>query len=147
MIDRDRVLGAWNLDEVPTPAYIIHETLLRDNLATISRVRREAGVEIIVALKANATWPIFGLLAEHSDGATASSLAEARLVEECMGCKAHTYATDTAANRGLTVVVSTERLGVGEHGFEELNAVGIKLRDALLAAEVMYLDDEEKKTP
>lgn len=92
MIERDRVLGAWNLDEVPTPAYIIHETLLRDNLATISRVRREAGVEIIVALKANATWPIFGLLAEHSDGATASSLAEARLVEECMGCKAHTYA-------------------------------------------------------
>lgn len=92
MIERDRVLGAWNLDEVPTPAYIIHETLLRDNLATISRVRREAGVEIIVALKANATWPIFGLLAEHSDGATASSLAEARLVEECMWCKAHTYA-------------------------------------------------------
>ena len=31
----------------------------------------------------------------------------------------------------------------GQHGFQELNAVGEKLRDALLTAEEMYLDDTE----
>ena len=92
MIDKDAVLGAWEVANLPTPSYIIHETLLDANLATIDKVRREAGVEIIVALKANATWHIFDKLAAHSDGATASSLAEARLVVEKMGCKAHTYA-------------------------------------------------------
>ena len=92
MITKDVMLGAWDLSKAPTPAYIIHEGMLRENLATIDRVRREAGVEIIVALKANATWHIFKHLAEHSDGATASSLAEARLVQEYMGTKAHTYA-------------------------------------------------------
>lgn len=92
MIAKDNMLAAWELSDAPTPAYIIHEGMLRLNLATIDRVRREAGVEIIVALKANATWHIFGHLAEHSDGATASSLSEARLVVEHMGKKAHTYA-------------------------------------------------------
>ena len=82
----------WDLNEAPTPAYIIHEEMLRLNLATIDKVRREAGVEIIVALKANATWHLFPTLSEHSDGATASSLSEARLVVEHMGVKAHTYA-------------------------------------------------------
>ena len=31
----------------------------------------------------------------------------------------------------------------GQHGFQELNAVGEKLRDALSTAEEMYLDDTE----
>ena len=92
MITKDNMLRVWDLNRVPTPAYIIHEGMLRENLATIDRVRSEAGVEIIVALKANATWHIFKELAAHSDGATASSLSEARLVGEYMGVKTHIYA-------------------------------------------------------
>lgn len=92
MIVKDAMLGAWNLSQVPTPAFVIHEDMLRLNLATIDRVREQAGVRIIVALKANATWGIFPLLKSHSDGATASSLSEARLVGEYMGIKCHTYA-------------------------------------------------------
>ena len=89
---KDDMHRVWDLNKPPTPAYIIHEDMLRLNLATIDKVRREAGVEIIVALKANATWHLFPMLREHSDGATASSLSEARLVVEHMGVKAHTYA-------------------------------------------------------
>lgn len=89
---RDTVLRAWNLASLPSPAYVLHTGLLADNLRVIDRVRREAGVEIIVALKACAFWPAFPLLAGHTDGATASSLAEARLVREEMGCRAHVYA-------------------------------------------------------
>lgn len=77
---------------VPSPCYVLEEAELLKNMAVIDRVRREAGVEIIVALKASAMWSIFPILREHSDGATASSLAEARLVYEEYGHRAHTYA-------------------------------------------------------
>lgn len=77
---------------VPSPCYLLDEELLARNLATIDRVRAESGAEIIVALKACAMWRIFPDLARHSDGATASSAAEARLVFEEFGRPAHTYA-------------------------------------------------------
>jgi carboxynorspermidine decarboxylase len=82
----------------------LDEAALRRNLAVIDRVRAESGAEVIVALKACAMWSVFPELARHSDGATASSYAEARLVfeeygvsgNECgqgrRGSLAHTYA-------------------------------------------------------
>ena len=76
----------------PCPAYVLDEELLERNRELIDRVRRESGAEIIVALKACAMWSIFPTLAAHSDGATASSAAEARLVYEEFGSPAHVYA-------------------------------------------------------
>ena len=70
---------------VPSPCFLLDERLLARNLSVVDRVRRESGAEVIVALKACAMWSIFPLLARHSDGATASSAAEARLVREEFG--------------------------------------------------------------
>ena len=81
-----------DFSKISSPCYLLDEELLEKNMATIDRVRQEAGVEIIVALKACAMWSIFPTLALHSDGATASSAAEARLVFEEYGEPAHTYA-------------------------------------------------------
>ncbi|MDR2883155.1 MAG: carboxynorspermidine decarboxylase [Alistipes sp.] len=78
--------------KIPSPCFVLDEAALRRNLAVVDRVRRESGAEIIVALKACAMWSIFPELARHSDGATASSLNEARLVAEEYGSPAHTYA-------------------------------------------------------
>lgn len=75
-----------------TPRYIIDETLLRRNLATIKDVAERAGVEFIVALKANATWKLFPIMRKYVGGATASSLAEAKLVAEKFGARPHVYA-------------------------------------------------------
>ena len=92
MIDKDQLLKEWDLTGIPSPSYVLHQGLLDENLRVIDKVRQAANVEIIVALKANASWAIFPKLRLHSDGATASSLAEAKLVFEEMGVKAHTYA-------------------------------------------------------
>ena len=81
-----------DFQKLPSPCFVLDEQLLDRNLAVIDRVRRESGAEVIVALKACAMWSIFPELAQHSDGATASSLAEARLVFEEFGRPAHTYA-------------------------------------------------------
>ena len=79
------------LKQIPSPCYVLEQSALMHNMAIIDKVRREAGVNIIVALKACAMWSIFPTLAQHSDGAAASSVAEARLVYEEYGSKAHTY--------------------------------------------------------
>lgn len=87
-----------DFSKVPSPCYVLDEELLERNMAIIDRVRQKADVEIIVALKACAMWSIFPTLRKHSDGATASSAAEARLVAEEYGEPAHVYApsyTDT----------------------------------------------------
>lgn len=92
MIDKEQLLKEWNFDSIPSPCYVLHETMLAANMEVIDKVRRSTRAHIIVALKANATWPIFPELKKHSDGATASSLSEARLVFEEYGEKTHTYA-------------------------------------------------------
>lgn len=46
-----------------------------------------------------------------------------------------------------TIQIICQNLLAGKHGFDELNAIGIKLHDALLATEEMYLNDEEEITP
>ena len=81
-----------DFNSVPSPSFVVDETLLERNMAIIDYVRSRSEVEIIVALKACAMWSIFPTLAQHSDGATASSLAEARLVFEEYGKPSHTYA-------------------------------------------------------
>jgi carboxynorspermidine decarboxylase len=76
----------------PSPAYILDKKRLRKNLELIAHVQKEAGVEIILALKGFSMWTVFPFVKEYLSGATASSLNEARLIYEEMGVKAHTYA-------------------------------------------------------
>lgn len=82
MTDKDTILNNWDLSTVPSPCYVLHETLLAMNLEVIDKVRKATGAEIIVALKANAMWSIFPELRKHADGATASSAGGGRLVFE-----------------------------------------------------------------
>jgi carboxynorspermidine decarboxylase len=81
-----------DVSQIKSPAYVLEETLLIKNLELIQRVQREAGVQIILAFKGFAMWSVFPLVRQYLAGATASSLHEARLCHEEMGCRAHTYA-------------------------------------------------------
>jgi carboxynorspermidine decarboxylase len=80
-----------SFDQTPSPAFILEERLLRQNLELIASVQQAAGVEIILALKGFSMWSVFPFVKKYLSGATASSLNEARLIYEEMGCKAHTY--------------------------------------------------------
>jgi len=77
--------------DLKSPFYVVEENLLRRNLEVISRVAREADVEIILAFKAYALWKTFPILREYISSTTASSLCEARLAVEEFGAPAHTY--------------------------------------------------------
>ena len=78
-------------DEIATPSYIVYEDKLRRNLSLINRVEREAGVNIIMAFKANALWRTFPIIREYNRDFTASSLNELRLGNEELGGEAHVY--------------------------------------------------------
>lgn len=74
-----------------TPCYIVYEDRLRSNLELIDSVRKRAGVDIIMAFKANALWRTFPIIREYGFGFTASSLNELRLGYEELGVKGLSY--------------------------------------------------------
>lgn len=76
---------------IPTPAYVLDEAVLLRNMATARRVRKEAGVKIILATKAFAMPQAFPLMRDSLDGTTASGLYEARLGHESFGKEVHVY--------------------------------------------------------
>lgn len=79
------------VEELPTPFYIVYEDKLRRNFELITRVEREADVNIILAFKANALWRTFPIVCEYNKDFTASSLNELRLGNEELGGEAHVY--------------------------------------------------------
>ena len=83
---------SFDYTQIPSPCYVMEETLLRRNLALIKSVKERANVEIILAFKSFALWKTFPIIREYIPYSTASSLSEARLAYEEMGSKAHTYA-------------------------------------------------------
>lgn len=89
-MQQNNTLIDW--EKIPSPAYVISEELLRKNLETIAKVREEAGVSIILALKGFAMWKVFPIIREYGFiYATASSYNEAQLAFDTMGTPVHTY--------------------------------------------------------
>ena len=80
-----------DIQTIPSPCYVIEESLLRRNLTLIKDVKERAGIEINMALKAFAMGKVFPIVREYIPYATASSVYEARLVYEELGTPAHTY--------------------------------------------------------
>lgn len=78
-------------EQYPSPCYILFEEALEANLQLLDLVQKEAGVSIICALKGFSFWHSFPMVNHYLSGATASSLNEAMLISEQMGCEAHTY--------------------------------------------------------
>ncbi len=76
---------------IPCPAYVLNEEALLRNLKILREVQESSGCHILISLKAFALWPLFPTIKKYLHGAAASSLNEARLIYEEMGCPAHTY--------------------------------------------------------
>jgi len=78
--------------DIRTPAYVLDVAALKRNLATAARIKREAGVKMLLATKAWAMPAAFPVLRDILDGTTASGEYEARLGREEFGKEVHVYA-------------------------------------------------------
>lgn len=76
---------------LPTPAYVVDESLLKKNLETLKYVSDQTGCHILLAQKAYSTYATYPLISEYLQGTTASSLFEARLGKEEMKGEVHIF--------------------------------------------------------
>lgn len=79
------------LAKVKTPAYVLDEKALENNMQKVARIRKEAGVKIILATKAFSMFQAFPMMRDSLDGTTASGYFEARLGAEEFGKEVHVY--------------------------------------------------------
>jgi carboxynorspermidine decarboxylase len=77
---------------VATPAFVVDEGLLHDNLAILAGVKEQTGCKILLALKCFALFSVFPLLRQTLDGVCCSSPHEARLGREEFGREVHSFA-------------------------------------------------------
>nr|WP_275888445.1 carboxynorspermidine decarboxylase [Desulfobulbus alkaliphilus] len=77
---------------VSTPAFVVDEGLLQDNLTILGQVKERTGCRILLALKCFAMFRVFPLLRRTLDGICASSPHEARLGREEFGREVHSFA-------------------------------------------------------
>ena len=79
------------ISKVQTPAYVVDEAKLTENLKVLERVQREAGCKILLAQKAFSMYSEYPLIGKYLSGTTASGLYEARLGYEEMGRENHVF--------------------------------------------------------
>jgi carboxynorspermidine decarboxylase len=81
----------YNLNTIQTPAYVADIAAIKRNMGVVERIRREAGVQILLATKAFSMFSVFPYMREYLDGTTASGAYEARLGATHFGKEVHTY--------------------------------------------------------
>jgi carboxynorspermidine decarboxylase len=72
----------FDLNSVPSPAFVVDEAAVRRNLTILADVRDRAGIRLLAALKAFSMWSLGPVVAEYLDGVCASGLYEAKLGRE-----------------------------------------------------------------
>lgn len=100
---------------VATPAFVVDEGLLRDNLAILGRVKAQTGCRILLALKCFAMFRVFPLLRQTLDGICASSPHEARLGQEEFGREVHSFAAAYSANDIEQLALTSDHLVFNSH--------------------------------
>ncbi len=86
------VARAIDVSQLETPCFVTDLGALEANLKILGEVQQRAGCTILLALKGFAQWSTFSLVRRYLAGATASSIAEARLAREELGGQVHAYA-------------------------------------------------------
>ena len=79
-------------EAIETPAYVIDLERLRTNLGILATVQKRSDCKILLALKGFGVWSTFPWIGPVLSGASASSVAEARLAREEIGKEVHAYA-------------------------------------------------------
>lgn len=81
-----------DFDSINTPAYVVDERLLEDNLKILASVMEKTGCKILLAQKGFSMFVEYPLIGRYLCGTTASSLYEARLGRENMQGETHIFA-------------------------------------------------------
>ena len=81
----------FDLNRVPSPAFVVDEIAVRRNLAVLQDVGQRGNARVLLALKAFSMWSLADVVGEYLDGVCASGLWEARLAREFYAGHLTTY--------------------------------------------------------
>lgn len=79
------------IEKIPTPAYVLDEKKMVQNLEILKGVQKRTGCKILLAQKAFSMFCEYPLIGNYLSGTTASGLYEARLGYEEMGKENHIF--------------------------------------------------------
>ena len=72
----------FDLNRVPSPAFVVDEVAIRRNLAILADIKARSGAKVLCAMKAFSMWSLAPLIGEHLDGVCSSGLWESRLARD-----------------------------------------------------------------
>lgn len=81
----------FDLDRVPTPAFVVDEIAIRRNLQILLDIKEQSGAKILSAMKAFSMWELAPVIGKYLDGVCTSGLWEARLAAEKYSGEIATY--------------------------------------------------------
>ncbi len=88
----------FDLNRVPSPAFVVDEVAIRRNLKILANVRERSGAKILLALKAFSMWSLNDLICQYIDGTCTSGLWETHLAsDEFSSCNSNTISTYSPA--------------------------------------------------
>ena len=125
---------AW----VETPAFVVDEGLLVDNLTVLGRVKARTGCRILLALKCFAMYRVFPQLAEVLDGVCCSSPHEARLGREEFGREVHSFAAAYSAADIEDLALTSDHLVFNSFAQKERFMPLARQRAAALGRELAF---------
>ena len=133
-----------NFEDLPTPAYVCEESLLKKNLELLKKVQDNTGVKILLALKGFALWSTFDLCKEYLQGCCASGLHEALLAKEKFGLEVHTYSPgfkddeieEIASISHHVVFNSFTQLNKYKNKVKESSSIGLRVNPEYSSVEV-----------
>ena len=115
------------IDKVPTPAYVVDEQALENNLRILQQVKEAAGCKILLAQKCFSMFAEYPLIGKYLDGATASGLYEARLGHEEMAGENHVFSPAYRPEEIEEIAAICDH--VIFNSFSQLRRFGAKVRE------------------
>lgn len=85
------LMGNIQTGKIPTPSYVLDESVLIENLEILQRLERQTGCHILLAQKAFSVYQTYPLIERYISGVTASGLFEAILGHEKMKGENHVF--------------------------------------------------------
>ena len=97
----------FDLNRVPSPAFVVDEAAIRRNLAILADVKERSGAKILCAMKAFSMWSLAPVIGEYLDGVCSSGLWESRLARDYYSGEIATYCAGyKAADMAEIVAIS-----------------------------------------
>jgi carboxynorspermidine decarboxylase len=145
----------FDLNRVPSPAFVVDEAAVRRNLAVLADVRDRAGIKMLAALKAFSFWQLGNVVSDYLDGTCSSGLWEAKLASHHYHGEIATYCAGYKAEDLREILKLSDHVIFNSPGqiarfaplIEEARAAGQSFDIGLRINPALPLGETEKYDP